>query len=164
MPCSHSTPDPASSRTSASCGPVIDAPLRSALDRVSSLVSRLLGASMVTFVLVDDAHYVTASTIGRGEGFADFPLPLAGSLCAHVVTSDERFVTNAVAASHTGATDRDFGCAYAGIELLGLHGEVLGAFCALDDGPRAWTISELAILSDFAGLVSDHLTFDDARR
>jgi GAF domain-containing protein len=162
MPCSHSTPEP-TSRHIVDGAPVLDAPLRASIDRVSSLVSRLLGASIVTFVLTGDGRYVTASNVGLGDCFSDFPLPLDGSLCEHVVGAGERFVTNADQ-PEPGAGRHDFGPSYAGTKLTSLDGEVLGAFCALDDRSRTWSASELAILADFAGLVGDHLTFDDTRR
>ena len=54
--------------------------------------------------------------------------------------------------------------AYAGVPLRDPDGQVLGAFAALDDEPRAWGPDALALLDDFAALAQGDLERRAAHR
>ncbi|MDQ3171633.1 MAG: GAF domain-containing protein [Acidobacteriota bacterium] len=52
--------------------------------------------------------------------------------------------------------------AYLGVPLVLLSGEVIGAFCAIDFAPRAWTESEVLAATDLASLVVSEIELRQA--
>jgi len=52
--------------------------------------------------------------------------------------------------------------AYLGVPLVLLSGEVIGAFCAIDFVPRAWSESQVLAATDLAGLVVSEIELRQA--
>jgi len=126
-----------------------------ALDRLARLASRLLGVPVALVSLVDLEEQIFPGQSGLP---ADSPFergsPLSHSFCKTVVATrdvvttedarlDPRFDGNLAI--------RDLGViAYAGWPLVTAHGEALGALCAMDTQPRAWSDEDLETLHDLA--------------
>lgn len=134
---------------------LLDTPPEVAFDRLTQLARRMLRAPVALVSLIDSDRQFFKSAVGR---VSDAPLPhetpLEYSFCKHTLTAAEPFVVHD-ARRHPAVRDNpavnELGVvAYAGIPLITSGGHTLGAFCALDVVPRAWTPDEVAILQDLA--------------
>ncbi|WP_203831477.1 PAS domain S-box protein [Actinoplanes palleronii] len=140
---------------------LLDAGEAPGLRRLTRLAARLLGAPTALVSLVLDDRQVFASQIGLPQPWADLgQTPLSHSFCQHVVNGDQPLVVSD-AREHPLVRDNlaitEIGViAYAGMPIR-VGGETLGAFCAIDVEPRAWTAEHLAILEDLAAAVSSEI-------
>lgn len=126
-----------------------------ALDRLARLASRLLDVpvALVSLVDTDAQHFPGQVGLPADSGFAR-GTPLSYSFCKTVVATrsvvttedariDPRFDGNLAI--------RDLGViAYAGWPLVTAGGEPLGALCAIDTQPRAWSAADIETLHDLA--------------
>lgn len=126
-------------------------------DRLTLLVSRLLGTPTALLSLVDSDRQFFKSAVGLPEPWASArQTPLSHSFCQWVVSGREP-VRVSDAREHkvlrnNGAL-RDLGVvAYAGVPVISLQGEALGSLCAIDGQPREWTPENEATLHDLARL------------
>jgi GAF domain-containing protein len=134
---------------------LLDEDPQPALDRLTRLASRILGAPVSLVSLVDDRRQLFASQQGLHEPLAtERETPLGHSFCQHVVTSGEELIvtdaTNDPRVRGNGAVESLRAQAYAGVPLRTSEGHVLGSFCVLDHEPREWTAEELETLTDLA--------------
>lgn len=125
-----------------------------ALDRLSRLAVRALGAPVAFVTLVGAERPVFKSVAGPPELSAVRETPLAHSLCRQAVATGEAFVIHDARGHadvrHTPAVV-DLGlAAYLGIPLVTRQGHAVGAFCAADRGPRTWSDSDLELMRDLA--------------
>lgn len=125
------------------------------LDRLTRLATRLLGVPVSTVSLVDgDGQHFPGMTGLDGWAAEARGTPLRFSFCQHVVTRNAAFVVADAATdplTSESAGYRELGVvAYAGVPLRTAEGHALGAFCAVDKVPRAWTPDDLATLEDLA--------------
>ncbi|MES2918788.1 MAG: GAF domain-containing protein [Pseudomonadota bacterium] len=126
-------------------------------DRLTLLVSRLLGAPTALFSLVDRDRQFFKSAVGLAEPWATArETPLSHSFCQWVVSGrDSVRVSDArehKVLRHNEAL-RDLGVvAYAGVPVISVQGEALGSLCAIDGQPRSWTQDDEATLNDLARL------------
>ena len=124
-------------------------------DRLARLAARLLDVpiTLITAVGADRKDLVGHS--GVPEPLATTRrIPLSHSLCKHVVMDDAPLIVED-AREHPLVCDnpavRDFAViAYAGVPLRTAEGQVLGALCAIDNRPHAWTEAERQTLHDLA--------------
>jgi diguanylate cyclase (GGDEF)-like protein len=105
--------------------------------------------------LVDDARqYFPGMTGLDGIAAAERGTPLAQSFCQHVVAAGASLVVVDAAARplvRESAARTQLGVvAYAGVPLTTAAGETLGAVCAIDHAPRAWTDDDVEALRDLA--------------
>lgn len=134
---------------------LLDAPPSPALERLTRMTARLIGAPTAVVSLVDrDRQYFAAST-GLPASFAGArETPLSHSFCQHVVASAAPLVVNDAVAHplvrDNGSTTDHGVRAYAGMPLRTSDGETLGSFCVFDERVREWTESDLALLQDLA--------------
>lgn len=154
---SHAVCNPRRSAALQSTG-LLDSPHEEAFDRLTRLVSKTLHVPVVLLSLVDERREFFKSQIGLPEPWASRrETPLSHSLCQHTVVLRAPFVVGD-ARQHALVRDnlavRALGVvAYAGIPLTMADGQVLGALCAIDTQPRAWTTEEIDILSDLTAAV-----------
>ncbi|GAB7052074.1 PAS domain S-box protein [Catenuloplanes indicus] len=131
------------------------------LDRLTGLASRLLGVptTLVSLVTADRQVFPGRTGMALGE------TPLSHSFCRHVVADDApMIVTDARTdprVSDNPAVPELGVIAYAGMPIR-VAGETLGAFCAIDSVPRAWTGTELAVLEDLTAAVESEIALDRA--
>lgn len=132
------------------------AEVRTELDMVASRVSQRLGTAVggVTIVL-DGAQCVVGSSGASDTWLSDAGgLPIEWSFCATTVRTAEPYV---VPDCHDDVLHRinpivlhDGAGSYAGAPLVTSAGEVLGACCVMDVGPREFSAEELAVLVEEA--------------
>lgn len=125
------------------------------LDRLTRLVTRVLGVPVSLVSLVDDQgqHFpgLTGLSGWAGERRGT---PLTHSLCQHVVGRDamlvvddasvDPLVTNNLAFHELGMV------AYLGVPLRTSSGDTIGALCAIDTKPLQWSDEQIATLEDLA--------------
>lgn len=115
-----------------------------ALGRLTDLAARLLGAG--------SAHLSLADDVAPGAGLAT-PRS-ADDLCLAAAAGSEPLVVPDAAAdprtaSAPGVADGAVR-AYLGVPLLGRDGRALGALCVTAAHPRAWSGTDVALLTDLA--------------
>lgn len=134
---------------------LLDGASNAVLDRLTRLVTRLLGVPTALVSLVDDQrqHFPGLTGLDGWTG-EQRSTPLSHSLCQHVVTANATLLVNNTT-EHSLLRDnlavRELGVvAYAGVPLRTAEGLTLGALCAIDSRPVAWTPTQVEILEDLA--------------
>ncbi len=143
---------------------VLDTPPDPAIDAVTAAAAKALNAPVALVSLLDEYRQWFKAAAGPHPMFAREvrETPREMSFCAHVVaaerpllvpdaTHDVRFADNELV---TGPVHLRF---YAGAPLIGRDGLPLGALCVLDTEPRDLGPSELALLVELAGAVTELL-------
>ncbi len=139
------------------------------LDRLSRIASALLSVPVALVSLVDDRgqHFPGLAGLGGSAG-DERGTPLSHSFCQHVVTRDCALVVEDAAHSalvRDNLARRDLGVvAYAGVPLRNAAGQTLGAFCAIDTTPRAWTGQDLTLLENLAAAAMAEISARSAVR
>lgn len=142
---------------------LLDTPREESFDRLTRLVSRLLGAPVSLISLVDQDRQFFKSGYGLVEPLASTrETPLSHSFCQHVVTSGAPFVVDdakesAVVRGNPAIAEYKV-AAYAGVPITSPEGHVLGSLCALDVTPRKWSAEDLNNLHDIAKIVTSEIT------
>ena len=133
---------------------LLDTPNEPVFDRITRLVTVLLGVPQSTITLIDSDRQWFKSQVGIN--ISETPLDVA--FCAYTVLEaaplvvkdtlqDERFATNPFVTRPDGIRF------YAGIPLKNSQGLVLGSLCAMDTRPRQLTPQEQAAMQDLADIV-----------
>lgn len=136
---------------------LLDGVANAVLDRVARLAAGIVGVPMATVTLVDDRRQHFPGMFGVDGWVADARgTTLAHSFCQYVVANDAALVVSD-ATTHPLVRDNlavsDLGVmAYAGVPLRTTRGENLGALCAIDRVPVAWTPQQLSLLEDLAAV------------
>jgi PAS domain S-box-containing protein len=134
---------------------LLDSPASPALERLTRLTTKLLGVPTAVVTIVDRDRQFFAASDGLAPALAaSRQTPFSHSFCQHVVAgAAPLIVTDALSHPlvHDNLAIPEYGVkAYAGMPLVTSTGEALGAFCAFDEHPRAWTPEELSLLQDLA--------------
>jgi signal transduction histidine kinase len=130
------------------------------LDRLTRLVTWIIGVPIALVSLVEDDRQWFASAVGLPEPWAaSRQTPLTHSFCQYVVDAEAPLVVvdaRAVPALRNNLAIPDLGVvAYAGYPLRAPDdGVVLGTFCAADSRPRQWGPRELRVLEEFAAVAT----------
>ena len=125
------------------------------LDRIALAATGLLGVPVALVSLVDDRREWFAGRAGP-EGWAGGAreAPLAHSFGRYVVTRRAPVAVDDATAHPLGqgrAARHGLGVrAYLGVPLTSTAGETIGALCAIDGAPRAWTAADEERLADLA--------------
>ncbi|PPK93391.1 PAS domain S-box-containing protein [Kineococcus xinjiangensis] len=133
-----------------------------ALDRLTGLASRLLGAPVTLVSLVDADRQCFVSEVGLTGSLAEERgTPLTHSYCRHVVDTGETLVApdareHPLLRGNPAIADYD-AIAYLGVPVRTPGGQVLGSLCALDTEPRNWTAADVALLEDLAAAASSEI-------
>src|SRR3712207_4900612 len=134
---------------------LLDTPSEEAFDRLTRLVTRVLGVPIALVTLVDGHRQFFKSCVGLPEPWASKRgTPLTHSFCQYIVETGEPLIIED-AREHPQLRQNlaipDLGViAYAGIPLTMADGQTLGTFCAIDTKPRRWSASDLETLRDLA--------------
>jgi PAS domain S-box-containing protein len=137
---------------------LLDSAPEEAFDRVTRLAARVLQVPVVLVSLVDRDRQFFKSQVGLPEPWASAcQTPLSHSFCQHVVVRHSPLVIpdarlDPLVRENQAVTDLGV-VAYAGVPLATREGHVLGALCAIDGEPRAWTDEDVVVLRDLAALV-----------
>jgi len=137
---------------------LLDTPVEEAFDRVTRIATRMLSVPISLVTFVDSDRQFFKSSCGLPEPWAsERETPLTHSFCQYIVGSGQPLLVGD-ARLHPILQDNlavpDLGVvAYAGVPLLAPDGQVLGALCAIDGNPHAWSEDEVATLHDLAEMV-----------
>jgi hypothetical protein len=136
-------------------------------DRLTRIGARLLGTPVTFISLVDGDRDVYLSHCGFGEPLASERQLTGQTFCHFTIEGEAPLVitdTRAHPVYRNVPTVSSLGVvAYLGAPLVLLSGEVVGAFCAIDFVPRAWTDAQIQDAVDLASIAvseieSRHLT------
>ena len=121
-----------------------------ALDRLVEAAARLLDAPGALLSVITADRQVVKSAAGAATGDPR----LSHSLCKHVVAAGAPLVVDDLRLhpdlrDHPAVTELG-AVAYVGVPLLDGGGQVLGALCAFDPQPRAWTPVDVTVLRGLA--------------
>lgn len=135
-----------------------DGQAQSTLDRTVWLVARSLGVPVALVTIVEPSRQVFQAQIGLGEPWATrSETPLSHSFCQHCVADGRCFVVDDARQDdrvRSNQAIRDLGViAYLGAPLRAPSSRVIGAICAIDSAPRAWTDSDREAMEAFAAAV-----------
>jgi GAF domain-containing protein len=132
---------------------LLDAGAEEAFDRLTRLAVRLVGVPAAFVSLVDAERDFYPSACGFGESLASARELTGATFCHFTVQRTTPLVipdTAADPAYRDVPTVRSLGvAAYVGIPLVAA-GQTVGAFCAIDRRPRAWTDADVEILTELA--------------
>jgi signal transduction histidine kinase len=139
---------------------LLDSDAEEAFDRLTRLAVRLVGVPAAFVSLVDADRDFYKSACGFGEPLASARELRGPTFCHYTVQRTTPLVipdTAADPAYRDVPTVRTLGvAAYVGIPLTA-GGHTVGAFCAIDTRPRAWTEGEVEVLTELAASVQREL-------
>jgi two-component sensor histidine kinase len=135
-----------------------DSAAEEAFDRLTRMVTRLLGVPVSLVSLVDDRRQFFKSQQGlQGPTREARQTPLSHSFCQHVVIEQAPLVVTDAENDprvRENLAVPDLGVkAYLGVPLTLPSGHVIGSLCAIDGVPRQWSEADLKNLSDVAEIV-----------
>ncbi|MEL6765682.1 MAG: GAF domain-containing sensor histidine kinase [Pseudomonadota bacterium] len=131
---------------------------QAALDRTVWLVTRTLGVPVSLVTVVETERQVFQAQIGLNEPWATLSeTPISHSFCQYCVARDGVFVVedarNHPDVAENGAIDALQVQAYLGVPLHDPAGKPIGALCAIDGKPRAWSGEDREALETLASAV-----------
>lgn len=139
-----------------------DAADKRVFDRLTRLVSALLGAPVSLLMIQDDDRLLFASVVGPDDSWSamtDFPVEDA--YCQFALGSRAPFVVEDARehplVCHLPPTTTLDVVAYLGVPLLTSAGDPIGILCAIDFEPRAWTDADVAVVEDLAATVMAYI-------
>ena len=133
-----------------------------ALDEVTRTVSWLLDVPVSSVSLAGADSLIVASMHGKGFPAADDRVtPLPNSFCQHAVSTRRPLIiadarTHELLADIPAVRNHEV-IAYAGVPLIDAQGQALGALCAIDSKPRAWSDEDVSVLTRLAALAAARL-------
>jgi GAF domain-containing protein len=134
---------------------LLDSPQEERFDRVTREASETLNAPTALISVVDGDRQVFKSAAGLSEPWAsERQTPLSHSFCQYVVATGRPLVVSDAREDATlstnGAVTEMGMVAYCGVPLTTRDGHTLGALCAIDPGPREWTVEDVGALVELA--------------
>ncbi|WP_374443613.1 sensor histidine kinase [Stella sp.] len=133
-----------------------------AFDRLARLAARLLAVPVSLVTVVDENRQVFVGQHGLSEPWATArQTPLSHSFCRHVVESGKPLVIDDARLDprlRDNLAIPELGVVgYCAVPLATRDGRVLGAFCAIEHRPRAWSSSDLGTLLDLAAIAMSEI-------
>jgi len=132
---------------------LLDSPPEDRLDSFTRLAAQILGVPTVVISLVGENRQYFKSVACVSDAPSPGWQPLEACYCQHVIANGKPVILadawNEPEFADRGSSTR----AYAGIPLVTSAGQILGAFCALDERPRDWSSRDIDILTALASAV-----------
>ncbi len=145
---------------------LLDSPSSTGFDRLTRIGAQLLGVSTTFISLVDEHRDFYLSHCGFGEPLASSRQLTGQTFCHFTIEGEVPLVipdTRAHPVYRNVPTVESLGvAAYLGAPLVLLSGEVIGAFCAIDTVPHAWTDLQVRNAVDMASLVVSEIELRQA--
>jgi diguanylate cyclase (GGDEF)-like protein len=137
---------------------ILDTAIEEPFEKIVTLVRTVLAVPISTVTLVDrDRQWfkarrgVTASETPRAISFCTHTIRQREPLIVEDAASDPRFAGSPLVMGPPNIRS------YAGVPLRTPEGYNVGSLCAMDTRPRRFSPADIAILSNFANIVSDEL-------
>ena len=145
---------------------LLDAAPTAGFDRITRLGATALNVPATFISLVDEHRDFYLSHCGFGEPLAS-ERQLTGQTFCHFTVQRERPLiipdTRADPVYASVPTVQSLGiAAYLGVPLVLPSGQTIGAFCAIDFAPRAWSEAQVLAATDLAGLVVSEIELRQA--
>ncbi len=145
---------------------LLDTQPMAGFDRITRLGTAVLNVPATFISLVEDHRDFYLSHCGFGEPLASERQLTGQTFCHFTIEGGRPLVIPDTRADPVYAkvpTVESLGvAAYLGAPLVLLSGEVIGAFCAIDFAPHAWTESEVLAATDLASLVVSEIELRQA--
>lgn len=145
---------------------LLDSEVEEAFDRLTRLAVRLVKIPVAFVSLVDEDRDFYKSACGFGEPLASYRQLEGPTFCHFTVGAAEPLVipdTKADPIYRNVPTVQSLGvAAYVGIPIV-INGQVIGAFCAIDLVPHAWTEDEITVLRELAEVAVSEISLRAAR-
>lgn len=131
-------------------------------DRITQLACEVLGTPVSLLTMVAADHQFFTSQVGLPEPWAtQSRTPLSHSFCKHVVGTNIPLIIadarlNPLLQNNLAIPDLNV-VAYLGMPITLDNGLRLGAFCAIDDAPRHWTLTEIDIVRELSRVITHEL-------
>lgn len=139
---------------------ILDTPSEPVFDRVTRLTSRLLGAPIALFSLIEGDRQWFKSRVGievqetpREQAFCAHAILQSEPLIVPDATLDPRFMDNVLVTSNPHIRF------YAGVPIRSSDGLALGTLCAIDSKPRQLAEDELQTLRDLADILTKEIEY-----
>jgi PAS domain S-box-containing protein len=149
---------------------LLEAPVQSEFQDIIEVVKAGLNCPVALVSILDEDRQVFIAHLGLPQKWAEAAeTPLTHSFCQHVVRDKQPLIIGD-ATIHDLVRDNlaitDLGViSYMGVPVTMPDGMVVGALAAIDGEPRAWTESELELLSRIGKVASNQIaTFLSERR
>jgi len=145
---------------------LLDSPAEESFDRLTRLVTRLLGVPTALVTLVDKDRQFFKSQMGLPKEYArKRETDLSHSFCQWVVAGQEPVIVadakdHPVLKSNLAIQHLNV-IAYAGVPLYASGGQPIGSMCAIDSSPREWSDEAIATLVDVGQVVEGYAMDDD---
>ncbi len=140
---------------------LLDSQPEETFDRLTRLACKILSVPVSLLSLVDRNRQFFKSYVGLPEPWAtQRQTSLSHSFCQHVVATTQPLVVEDArqdprVCDNLAVPDLEV-IAYLGVPLV-TRQQILGSFCVIDSQPRAWTPTEIEILSDLAASVATEI-------
>jgi signal transduction histidine kinase len=145
---------------------LLDSEVEEAFDRLTRLAVRLIKIPAAFVSLVDEDRDFYKSACGFGEPLASSRELEGPTFCHFTIQSAEPLVipdTRADPVYREVPTVQSLGvAAYVGIPIQ-INGEVIGAFCAIDVVPHAWSEDEISALKELAAVAVSEISLRATR-
>lgn len=147
---------------------LLDTPATAGFDRITRLGVAALNVPATFISLVEDRRDFYLSHCGFGEPLASERQLTGQTFCHFTIQGEIPLVIPDTRADPVYAkvpTVESLGvAAYLGVPLVLPSGEVIGAFCAIDFAPHAWSESQVLTATDLASLVVSEIELRQAAR
>ena len=145
---------------------LLDSQVEEAFDRLTRLAVRLVKIPAAFVSLVDEHRDFYKSACGFGEPLASARQLEGPTFCHFTIQSAEPLVipdTNADPVYREVPTVKSLSvAAYVGIPIV-VNDQVIGAFCAIDVVPHAWTHDEIDTLKELAAVAVSEISLRAAQ-
>jgi len=145
---------------------LLDSEVEEAFDRLTRLAVRLVKVPAAFVSLVDENRDFYKSACGFGEPLASSRELEGPTFCHFTIQSAEPLVipdTRADPVYRDVPTVVSLGvAAYVGIPIL-INGHAIGAFCAIDVVPHAWSYDEITTLEELAAVAVSEISLRATR-
>lgn len=137
---------------------VLDTAVEEPFEKIVTLVRTVLAVPMATVSLVDrDRQWFKAR-----RGIVAQETQRSGSFCTHTIQQREPLIVEDARldprfANSPLVVGAPYVRSYLGVPLRTAEGYNVGSLCAMDHRPRSFSPADVAILSNFANIVSDEL-------
>lgn len=136
---------------------LLDTPPEEAFDQITRLVALLLKVPAAFVSLVDETRDFYKSCVGFGEPLATVRELEGTTFCHYAIASPGPLVigdTRADPVYRQVPTVESLGvAAYLGVPIRTGDGAAIGSLCAIDFEPRAWTATDIAVVSELASSI-----------
>ncbi len=130
-------------------------------DRFTEFAGRVLGTPYTSLNMISDQHEIVKSFVTSYEEEEDVDrYPVEAAPCKHVIGSGQPLIVNDVRIHDL--LREDVAIAESGvIGYLGMplqtKGHNIGTFCTVDDAPRQWSDTEIAIMREMATILNHEI-------